>query len=232
MSQAGMNDLDIDLSGRAGASAPVSSSVALVPELPVLDLPAGAVAREDGSVELTLDYPITIAVRGAEDKAETIEHLVLRRMTGADVRRMTEGSAKRGTALALAASAGMNAARMALIAARMDASDVNAANAVVSALLDIGEDLPERAREVDRTVVLPLLFPVGERDVLVFRRLTGADLQAIAGAKDVICQALARAAGMSPAEARELFDAMDGADAMGVQRVIGFLSGTGRMTGR
>lgn len=225
-----MSEISIDLSG--GAASPDAAPAPGVAEVPLLDLPAGAEAQPDGSVVLTLEYPVTVAFRGAEDKARIVTSLTLRRLSGADVRRMTEASAKRAMPMALAASAGETPARMALLTGLMDASDVNAASAVVSALLDIGDDLPERAREDGRTVVLPLLFPVPDREEIVFRRLTGADLLAIGGAKDVVCQALARSAGMSPAEARELFDALDGADAMGVQRVIGFLSGTGRTTGR
>jgi len=232
-----VSELHIDLSGGqtangGGASAPALSADRAAPELPLLDLPAGAEQLPNGDVCLTLDYPVTIAVRGKEDDGETITALTLRRLAGVDLRRITDASAARGPAIALAAASGLTQARMALVLSRMDASDVNAANMVVGALLDIGEGLPERAREDGREVVLPLLFPVGERDEIRFRRLNGADLQAIAAGKDTLTHALGRAAGMSPVEARELFDALDGADAMGVSRVVGFLSGSGRTSGR
>ncbi len=215
--------LHLDLSG--GAAAPE-----LEAEAPLLDLPRGAEAV-GGQVVLRLDYPVELRFRGAPS-GETLSALTMMRLTGADVRRVTDAPAARGAAVALAASLRWTPARTALVLGLMDASDAAAAHAVVAALLDVGDGLPERAREEDGRVVLPLLFLVGERTEIVFRRLTGADLQAIAGGKDVLTQALARAAALSPAEARELFDTLDGADAMGVSRVVGFLSGSGRMTGR
>ena len=215
--------LHLDLSG--GAAVP-----AIEADMPLMELPRGAEAF-DAHVVLTLDFPVTVQFRGQEG-AETLTALTMMRLTGADVRRVTEAPAARGASVALAASLRWTPARTALVLSLMDASDAAAAHAVVAALLDVGDGLPERARDEGARVVLPLLVPVGERTEIPFRRLTGADLQAIAAGKDVVTQALARAAGLSPVEARDLFDTLDGADAMGVSRVVGFLSGSGRMTGR
>jgi hypothetical protein len=204
---------------------------------PLLDLPEGAEMQPDGSVRLNLDYPVTLAFRGAPGATpgagETIDHLTLRRLTGADVVKVLEAPGARFTAVALAASTGFAPARVALLTERMDASDMTAAGAVVAALLDTGEGLPERAHtDDDGSIVLPLLVAQGERTEIVFKRITGADLQAIGAAKVMLPVALSRAARMPLPEARALFAELDGADAIGVSRIVGFLSGSGRMTGR
>ena len=218
----------------AGASAP-GPSVPDAPDAPAwpeLVLPAGAEEQPDGSVLLTLDYPVTIQFRGQNDASETIRSLSLHRLTGADVHRFFAVNERRLAGVSLAAATGMAPSRVAMIVKLMDASDLNAANAVVSALLDMGDGLPERAEVTDTGVVLPLLVPTADRAELTFRRLTGGDLEAAASTKDSIALIVSRVFAMTPKEAREMLDEMDGADAVGVVRVVGFLSGNGRVTGR
>lgn len=232
-----MVDLNISLDPGVpadGFAQPDAPAPAAVPAL-VAELPDGASVQPDGSVLLHLAYPVQLAFRAAGDagaKAEAIDRLSFRRLTGADVGKITAAADARATMVALGCALGWTPARVALLMERIDAADMTAAAAVIAALLEPGDGLPERAREEDGKVVLPLLVPVGGVNEITFRRITGADLQAIARAKDMLPTALARASRIPLPEARTLFDEMDGADAIGVSRVVGFLSGTGRTTGR
>ena len=205
-----------------------------------MTLPEGAEQNADGSVTLTLAYPITLRTRIAGSDVvheEPITELVLHRLSGADMRRIMATRKAMG-AMALARSSRLTPARMALIAARMDASDVSAANAVVAEIagFDALDGLPEHAVDSGDTITLPLRFPCdldgGLADELTFHRLTGADLVVIQQARDTLPAALARSTRMSPKDADALFDAMDAADVMAANGVIGFLLGSGRKTGR
>jgi hypothetical protein len=207
-----------------------------------LPLPEGATRNADGTVTLTLAYPVTLTFRlpgGPEVQQKSFAELVLRRLTGLDMRRVIGARGGRSAQVALARSADLSEARIALLYAKMDASDISAANAVVASLcgFDTEEGLPASAvTGDDGAITLPLSAPVepqgfAPRHDLVFRRLRGDDLIAISQSKDLLPTAMARATGLSPKEANAVFDAMDAADIMAMQRVVGFLSGSGRRIG-
>jgi hypothetical protein len=117
--------------------------------------------------------------------------------------------------------------------------------------LDVAGDdgLPKHARrQPDGSVILPLLYPVTLRyrtpgattpteehhAELHFRRLTGADMRAVASApaEDRAVVVIARSAQVKPALMHRLYDRMDAADANAASAVVGFFLGSGRTTGR
>ncbi len=121
--------------------------------------------------------------------------------------------------------------------------------APVETVSDEPDTLPVGAtRAADGSVTLPLRYPVtlkyrdgGSGDVreehyesFRFRRLTGADLRAIAGADAADRQAVAigRAADVRPALMQRLFDRMDAADAIACGQVVAYFLATGPTTGR
>jgi hypothetical protein len=205
-----------------------------------LDLPEGAEAQPDGSVLLTLSYPRTIRQKraGMDAHDEIYESLVLHRLTGADVRAVMAASESRAVQVAVAKSLRMRAPDAAVLMDRLDGADFTAVGEVVTALLGMGQPgLPDQVEEVDGTYVLPLREAVDHPDgggvlELVFKRLTGQDLIEIGRAKDTLPTAIARSTGIKLSSVQTMFDAMDGADVMACNRVIGFLSRNGRKTGR
>ncbi len=203
------------------------------------DLPEGAEENPDGTVTLTLSTPVTLAFRtaiGAVAQSDQIETLLFHRLTGAQARRYFQLGGRRGSKAMIAASTGMTEAKFALLNARIDAADQNACFAVIGALLDFDAGLPSQATEnLDGTITLPLRpSPEGAEvpDSLTFRRLTGADRDAIASAKDSLLTGVQRASGMKIADADALLNEIDGADVLAAHRVVLFLSTSGRRTGR
>ncbi len=206
-----------------------------------MTLPEGAEQNADGSVTLTLAYPITLRTRIAGSDVvheEPIAELVLHRLTGADMRKVLAANNQMAQ-VALGRACDMPPARMAVAYQRLDASDLAAANGIVAELcgFSVADGLPETVTESDGVITLPLghaAQPEGFelRTELAFHRLRGADMIAISQAKQTLPAAFARALRLQPKEADALFDAMDAADIMAAQRVIGFLSGSGRRTGR
>lgn len=117
-----------------------------------------------------------------------------------------------------------------------------------------GEDaaaaLPKRAvKQEDGRIRLPLLYPVTLRykrpsseevreervDALVFGRMNGADMRAIAAAAkgdQGQMVTLARSARISEGKFRPIFDMMDAADLDDAFSVVATFLGTGRQTGR
>lgn len=229
-----MDEIKIDL-GTPGDDIPV------LDEAPEAELPRGATRNPDGSVTVAFDRPVSLTYRqavGGAVKTETLDHLVLHRVTGAVMRKIQAKTVARGSQQALAAAARMTPARAALLWDKADAADLTAVQDVIAVLLDLGEGLPAHATEGDDgAITLPLRAPAQDGEgrtyeALVFRRMTGADMIAIAEGKDPLVVAVQRAQGISPKAAAELLDAVDAADVVGVQRVVGFLSGIGRTTGR
>jgi hypothetical protein len=218
---------------------PGADEIPVLREGDALDLPDGAVENSDGTITLTLSSPVTLAFRAAAAavvQSDVIETLLFNRLTGAQARRFLILGGRRGSKAAVAASTLMTEAKFALLNARIDAADQTAAFAVIAALLDIDVDLPARATEnADGTITLPLRpSPDGAEvpDSLTFRRLTGADRDAIAVAKDTLLAGVQRATGMKLAEADALLNEIDGADVLGAHRVVLFLSTSGRRTGK
>lgn len=132
-----------------------------------------------------------------------------------------------------------------------DGAGERADGAVVTIREDQDADaLPPHAEEQeDGSVRLPLKHPRTLRwkpsgggaareehyEALVLRRLTGADMRAIAAAKaaDVIVVALARSSGLTQGVMAALFDRLDGADARAAGDVVAYFLGSGQgRTGR
>lgn len=231
-------DLEVNLTG-PGAGA---DDLPVLGERDAPELPDGAQWRQDGGITLTFGTPVTLTYRtasGEPAKSEEFHLLVLRRLTGADMRKVL-GVGSRSADIALALSAGLPQAKMALLTDRMDAADFRAVQDALAALLEMGEGLPARAEEQDDgSVRLALREPATDSDgvthaELLFHRLKGGDLVAMGNAKDreALAVGIARACGLTPKAAQGLFEAMDAADVIAAQRVIGFLSGAGRRTGR
>ena len=204
-----------------------------------MDLPDNAVLNPDGTVTVRFDRPFDLTFRepGRDPRTESYDHIVLRRLNGVDMRRVF--AAKNSTELALAISAGLTQAKLALMQTRMDGADLTAANMAVAELLGGMKDgLPDHAVEnADGGVTLPLLYPAtdgdGEtHDTLVFNRLTGLHMKGIGTSKVPLQHGIHAATGLTLKAAKGLFDAMDGADALAAQAAINFLSGIGRRTGR
>lgn len=230
-----MEDLAIDVAGAAPAAVLPVLDEGIAP----LDLPSSATLNEDGTVTVQFDFPVTLefrSVNGGSAQSVHYDSLRLRRLTGADVTKII--AAKASTDVALARASGLSQARIALLTERMDAPDVTALRDTIAAMLGgLDDGLPKHADEIEGVIVLPLRRDTEDGsgatiERLEFKRLTGGDLKAIADAKDTMPAALHRACGLTLKAARDLFDGMDGADAMDAQRVIGFLSGSGRKTGR
>ena len=220
--------------------APLDETIAILSELPPMDLPSGAVLNADGSVTLTLDYPVAPKFRMAGSDAvvreEPVTQLVLKRLGGADVRKMI--AAKNATNMALAISSGLGLGKLNLLLQVMDATDEAAAGDVVGELLGgLKAGLPANATDGPEGVLLPFSFPVTGEDgthyaSLFFKRLTAAQRRQAVDAANLLDWGVGIAAGVSPKDAKALVDAMDGADAMAVNQVILFLCGSGRRTSR
>ena len=170
-------------------------------------------------------------------RTEHRDSLTFRRLGGTDVQRMMDG--KNATDLAISLATGLTPAKFALLKREMDSADLGAAEQIINELLgDVTKPgLPPHAQETDEGIRLPLYFPADDGagqgyTELLFKRMNGADRQAIAQAADTLSAALHRSTGMTPKTAKELIRRMDGIDAVAAQRVIGFLSGSGRPTGR
>ena len=216
------------------------AGVQLLSDAPPMDLPPGAVLNDDGSVTLTLDYPTAIILRtagaGAVVRNEPVTQLVLRRLTGADVRKMI--AAKNANTMALALSSGLGLAKLNMLQNVMDAADEAAAGIVVSELLGgMNPGLPAQAEETPEGVTLKLWWPAADEEgtvcsEILFKRLTAAQRRQAADAPNLLDWGVALSTGMTPKVAKTLVDAMDGADAMAVNQVILFLCGSGRRTSR
>ncbi len=122
-----------------------------------------------------------------------------------------------------------------------------AADVVVVREKEDDDALPHQATELDDgSVDLALRYPVtlrwrspGSSDVreevferLTMRRLTGADMKAIAAAgKGGTIVAVARSCGMAPGRFNAMFDLMDGADTAAAFQVVAYFLGNGRPSG-
>lgn len=220
-----------------GGADPDAALPVLNEEAPPLNLPPRAKLLADGTVHLDLEFPTTLQYRpvggGAVVRTERHEHLTFRRLGGKDVRRLLD--AKNATDLAVAISAGLTHAKFAILQEKMDSADIGAAQSIINELLgDMTRDgLPPHAKETDEGIHLPLFYSAddgeGEHHTeLLFKRMSGGDRKAIAGAADTLTWSLHRATGLTPKAAKVLIDNMDGADVVAANKVIGFLSGSGR----
>lgn len=207
---------------------------------PLMDLPRGTVLNPDGSVTLTLDFPVTLKLRqvgsGAPVREEPFTQLVLRRLNGADVRKMIGSKNSDNTGLAL--SSGLGPAKLAMLQNVMNARDESAARDVVSELLGGSyTGLPESAEEEPDGIRLALSVPAVDeegvvQETLFFKHITAAQRRQAAEAPNLLDWAIAMATGCSPKMAKSLVDSLDGADAIAVYKVVLFLCGSGRRAGR
>lgn len=202
-------------------------------EGPAMDLPAGAVQNGDGSVTLTLAYPKTLKFKtGDQVRQEPIETLMFHRVTGEAARKII--AAKDKSTVGFAASARMTPARANLIVNALDAADGMAAAEVVTELLGgSAGGLPENATSTPDGVTLSLLFPTcdnegTEHTELTFPRMTVGQRNQAQAQPDILDYVAAKATGLTPKQAHELLDKMDGADLRSVNRVVLFLFGIGR----
>lgn len=218
------------------------------PALPVLDegvapmdlsaIP-NATLNDDGSITLVLDYPQTVnfgSVGQTGAQTASYESLTFRRLNGAQFLKLMRRP--RMLEAGIAACTGLQEARLALLLDKLDTSDIFAMRAAFEQIMGgMGDGLPDQAEETPDGIKLPLRFPApdGSGSVhheLVFHRMNGADLKAIEMAKDLVLPTrMARSTGLVLKAARELFDAMDAADAYDANRVARFLSSNGRKTG-
>src|SRR5579875_3400678 len=107
-------DLEINLAG----GAPPADDVPVLREQDGPELPANAVLNPDGGITLTFERPVTLTFRtAAGDTAKSEQHvsLVLRRLTGADMRKVLSAPGNKGTDVAPALSAGILPAKLALL---------------------------------------------------------------------------------------------------------------------
>lgn len=216
------------------------TSIPVLGDGPLMELPAGAKLNADRTVTLTLDYPCSVKYRfvGTDQVAKQDDYasLTLRRLKGVDVRKMI--AAKNPGSMALALSTGLGAGKLALLQDVMDATDEAAAGDVVNELLGgIKTGLPAHAEETPDGVMLPLFWPT-ENDEgtvvqsLLFKRLTAAQRRQATEAPNLLDWGVSLSTGMTPRIAKTLVDAMDGVDAMAVNQVILFLCGSGRRSGK
>ena len=104
-------------------------------------LPPGAVLNADRSVTLTLAEPVTLRYRSSATAAPTEEQFgafTLRRLKGADMRRVTEAQEGDRALMLLAIATDTTYAKMLLIYDRMDAADATALGEVAGFLLGTG----------------------------------------------------------------------------------------------
>jgi hypothetical protein len=101
-------------------------------------LPARAAQQEDGSVILTLRFPVVLRFRrnGSDEvREERVDALRFHRMTGADMRAISAASRDAAMPVMLARSARMAEGKLTPILDRMDAADVDDAVAVVGSFM-------------------------------------------------------------------------------------------------
>jgi hypothetical protein len=134
--------VDIVLNDDAGEATGEDTPVVVLDEAAAADpLPERAVRNEDGSITLPLLYPVTLKFKKASSgdvREETLEELVMRRLTGADMRAITAASNGHMVAVGIARSARIGEAKMMALFDRMDGADANAAAQVVGFFLGSG----------------------------------------------------------------------------------------------
>ncbi|MBR0681909.1 hypothetical protein GXW74_15550 [Roseomonas eburnea] len=130
-----------------GAAVAAASSPA-DPDVVVIDedddgkgLPKHAVRRRDGTIELPLSVPVTLRYRRGQDgpvREESLDRLVLHRLTGADMRAISAASKDAQITVMIARCARINEAKFGAIFDKMDGADVGFAARVVEHFLSSG----------------------------------------------------------------------------------------------
>lgn len=104
-------------------------------------LPKGAKLLADGSVELTLEYPVVLRTREAKSgqiAEQVYDKLVMHRLTGADMRAIGAASDDTRALVAVGKSARIRDSLVRHVFDRMDGADARAASEVVGYFLDSG----------------------------------------------------------------------------------------------
>jgi hypothetical protein len=202
-------------------------------EGPAMDLPSGAEQNGDGSITLTLAYPKKLKFKtGQQEEMLPIDTLTFYRVTGDVARKII--AAKDKSLVGFAASARMTPARSNLIINALDAADGMTAAEVVNELLGgAGGGLPDNAVSTPDGVTLSLLFPTTDADgtehtEFFFPRMTVAQRNQAQAQPDILDFVTGKVTGLTPKQAHDLLDKMDGADFRSVNRVVLFLFGLGR----
>lgn len=131
----------VDLDAAEAGTAPAAATSDLV-DLDAAEggdaLPPQAKRQEDGSILFTLKHPVTIRYRkGGAERSEEITKLTMRRLSGKDMRGVTQAGA--GAAIAAAAaSAGWSGPKFDLLFDLMDADDATAALEVAAHFISSG----------------------------------------------------------------------------------------------
>jgi hypothetical protein len=136
--QAGVTIVDLD-AAEAGAAPAVD------PNLVDLDaaeggdaLPPQAKRQADGTILFTLRSPVSIRYRkGGTERSEEVTSLVMRRLSGKDMRAVTQAGGSAAIAAA-AASAGWSGPKFDLLFDAMDADDATAALEVAAHFISSG----------------------------------------------------------------------------------------------
>ena len=105
------------------------------------ELPKQAVRNPDGSVTLPLLFPVTLRFKkgsSGDVREEQFDELLMHRLTGADMRAITAGSAGTMIVIGIARAARINEGKMSALFDKMDGADANAAAQVVSFFLGSG----------------------------------------------------------------------------------------------
>jgi hypothetical protein len=132
---------EVEIADLDEAAAAPADAVPVLAEDDADALPDAAALQPDGSVVLTLHRPVTLRYRAPGAQAvqeDTRETLHFRRLTGADMRAITQAAAGDRAVLAIGRSAGIRPALMNLLFDRMDGADVAAAGDVVGFFLGSG----------------------------------------------------------------------------------------------
>lgn len=136
------NEVDVILDADPEAAAETDDdAVVLQDGAGAEELPKHAIRNADGSVLLPLLYPVTLRFKkgsSGEVREEQFDELVMHRLTGADMRAITSGSAGTVIVIGIARSARINEGKMSALFDKMDGADANAAAQVVSFFLGSG----------------------------------------------------------------------------------------------
>lgn len=130
----------VDLDAAEAGNAPAGGAADLV-DLDIVEgdaLPPQARRQDDGSVLFTLKHPVTIRYRKAGvERSEEVSVLTMRRLSGKDMRGVTQAGA--GAAIAAAAaSAGWTGPKFDILFDLMDADDATAALEVAAHFISSG----------------------------------------------------------------------------------------------
>lgn len=134
------DDTIVDLDAGQPVAAPADPEVVELDEdAEATRLPARARQHEDGSIELPLLFPVTLKFKGRDGvREEHFAALRFHRLTGADIRAVSEVEGRHVQAVSFARSARMSGAKMNAIYDRLDAVDIADADRVVAHFLGAG----------------------------------------------------------------------------------------------